>query len=142
MRRVYELLLRLYPAAYRELFGEEMPRVFEQAAAERRGMALARFAAGEWMGLAAGAAAAWIDRWKTDPALDLTKMRPVDVTRESYVSALDEVIEAQKAVDFHLRRMQAAISRHDFVEARLSSDQDRRARENLRLVRRKYHIAE
>ena len=36
MRRLYQMLLRLYPREHRAEFGDEMLCVFAQAAAERR----------------------------------------------------------------------------------------------------------
>jgi hypothetical protein len=145
MTRLYEILLCLYPQEYRDLFGAEMPGVFELAVEERRRrgwVSFVFFVLSEFMGLIWAAGAAWIGRRQPGDALDLTKMRPPSVTRETYVSALDEVINARKLVEFNLKRMQTAISRDQFVEARFFSDEDRRARANLRLVLRKYNIAE
>lgn len=67
-------------------------------------------------------------------------MRPPDVSRESYCDAIDEVLAAQQRVTFTLARMQQAISRNDFLNARYYSGEDHKARENLRLVERKYRI--
>jgi hypothetical protein len=58
MRRLYQGLLRLYPAAYRQEFGEEMQRVFLQAQAEcsiAPMLKRARFCARELVGLFSGA---------------------------------------------------------------------------------------
>ena len=145
MTRVYEILLGLYPPEYRYLFGAEMPGVFELAAEDRRQQGLVSFVCfvlSEFIGLVLGAGAAWVGRCQLDPVLDLTKMRPPGVTRQTYVSALDEVIDARKLVAFNLNRMEQAISRERFAEARFYSEEDRRARANLRLVLRKYNIAE
>ena len=143
MKRVYAFLLRLYPRDQRTLFATEMLATFEEAAAERRGwLESVRFVLAELTGLVLGVGTAWMAHRWADPALDLTKMRPVGVTQEAYGAALDEVIEAQRLVAFNLRRMEHAIYHHQFVMARFYSDEDRKARENLRLVRKKYRIAE
>lgn len=58
MRRLYQGLLRLYPAAYQQEFGEEMQCVFLQAQSELRTWPLmkrARFCAREIVGLFSGA---------------------------------------------------------------------------------------
>ena len=58
MRSFYQRLLRLYPAVYRQEFGEEMQCVFLQAQAERSIAPLmkrAKFCARELMGLFSGA---------------------------------------------------------------------------------------
>ena len=64
MRTIYEWLLRLYPAAHRRRFGEEMAFVFEQAKAEtaRQGsITLASFYFREIAGVLGGA---WQERMR------------------------------------------------------------------------------
>ena len=142
MRGVYEFLLRLYPREVRTAFTAEMSALFFQLAEDRRRegwAAFARFVLAEMSGLLVGAAVAHHARRQR--ILDLRMMRPPDVPREDYVAALDQVIAAQRLVEFNLNRMQQAIARNDFVKARFYSDEDRKARENLRLVRRKYGTA-
>jgi len=141
MKQLYQWLLRLYPREIRATFGDEMAAVFEQVAKERRDQgkaAYARFVFSEFIALIIQAGTARIFRGRPDPALDLRKMRPPDVSRESYGAAIDEVLEAQQRVAFTLARMQHAISRNDFLNARYYSGEDHKARENLRLVQRKY----
>lgn len=143
MRKIYELLLGLYPAEVRTSFAPEMSDVFAQLAEDRRREGWIRFAAfvaGELIGLLTGAAAA--HRTARQTVLDLRMMRPPGVSREDYGTALDELIAAQRLVDFNLGRMQQAIARYDFVKARFYSDEDRRARRNLRLLRRRYGVSE
>lgn len=145
MKRLFEILLQLYPAGQRELFGTEMLRVFERAAEDHRArgrLAFARFAVAEAIGLLGGAAGA---RPRSRPgarAIDLRKMRPPAVTKAAYVTALDEVLAAEHSVAVNLRLMQDAIARREFVQARFFSDEERSARQVLRLVHRKYRIAE
>jgi len=149
MKRCYDMLLRLYPRDLQVLFSAEMSEVFRKGEDERRAegwAAFARFALGELLGLVAGAAAEWSARLAGavhgERSLDLTKMRPAGVSRQTYGTAVDEVLEARKRVDFNLNRMQEAIAGHQFREARFYSDEDRKAREHLRLVLRKYKLAE
>lgn len=152
IQRVYELLLRLYPADLRALFAPEMSTVFESAAEEQRcrgRLRLAGFVTVELLGLLRGAAVEWTARLMEGASrrritgnIDLTRMRPPEVSKETYTAAIDEVLDARRQVDFNLRRMTAALSRHDFVQARFYSDEERKAREYWRLVQQKYRIAE
>lgn len=143
MPKIYQRLLGLYPAEVRTLFAPEMSDVFAQVAADRRRegwFPYAAFILGEVIGVLAAAAAA--HRTVHQPILDLRMMRPPGVSREVYGAALDELIAAQRLVDFNLGRMQRAIARQDFVKARFYSDEDRKARTNLRLLRRRYGVSE
>ena len=54
----------------------------------------------------------------------------------------EEVSEVQKRIHFILHRMEAAIMSHEFEKARFYSDDEKKERENLRLLRAKYHIDE
>ena len=149
---LYDLLLRLYPADVRALFAAEMSSVFLSAAEEqrRRGrLALTRLACGELFGLLRGALGEWtarvleaVFRGRTTADIDLTRMRPPEVSSQTYTAAIDEVLDARRQVDFNLHRMTAALSRNDFVQARFYSDEERKAREYWHLVQRKHGIAE
>lgn len=143
MRRIYGWLLRLYPREIREVFAEEMAVVFEWAADEQRARgcrAYLRFLLAEFFGLLAGLASTRILR-RPPAALDLRNMRPPEVSRETYTSAVDEVLDAQRRAARTLQQMQEAIARHDFLNARYYSEQDHQARAHLRLIQRKYRIA-
>ena len=72
MRRLYQMLLRLYPREHRAEFGDEMLCVFAQAAAERRTrgwFACARFLFRESTGALGGACAEWLRRTSLAPPL-------------------------------------------------------------------------
>ena len=143
MKRIYELLLRLYPREIRTPFAPEMSAVFAQLAEDRRAQgwaAFTGFVVGEMIGVVRGAAVA--HRELRQPVLDLRRMRQPGVSREAYGAALDEIIAAQRQADFTLRRTQQALARNDFVRARFYSEQGRRARQNLRMIRRRYGVAE
>ena len=140
----FEILLRLYPKQYRIAFGREMAAVFAESFQDRRKLgwgSVSVFLSAELLGVVREAIAIRLAP-EQGRSIDLTRMRPPEVSRESYSDAIDEVLAAQRSVDFNLRRMQEAIAVHAFVEARFYSDEDRRARERLRIVRAKYGIAE
>jgi hypothetical protein len=54
----------------------------------------------------------------------------------------DEVIEAQNRVAVNLNQLLFAISHHQFVQARFYSNEERKARENLRQMQEKYGIGD
>ena len=144
MLRAYLMLLRLYPAGYRLEFSSEMSAVFGQSLQERRSRgwaAVVAFVISEWFGVLREATALRLGR-ESARSIDLTRMRPPELSRDAYTGAVDEVLEAQRLVAFSLRRMQEAIAMQAFAEARSYSDQERRARERLRVVREKYGILE
>ena len=80
MRRLYRILLRLYPRDYKLLFEAEMLAAFEIAAQENVGRTGFLFT--EILGLLQGAAAEWIAKRRTNPWVrarflpDPMKMRP------------------------------------------------------------------
>jgi len=104
--------------------------VFEQASAERRAEDWAwyvRFTFSEMAGLIAGAAIAWLAERPTAEAPVASALPP-------------ELIDAQRLVDVNIAGMVHAIANHQFEKARVHSDQERLARENLRMLREKYGI--
>lgn len=130
MKRAYKFFLFLYPRGHRDQFAEEMTQVFDEAAAERRALGwtwYVSFGLGELAGLIGGAAEAWM---APKPA------RKVAAANSSYLP--QELIEAQQRVDANIAAMVQAIANHQFERARLLSDQERLARENLRVLREKY----
>ena len=142
--RIFQMLLRLYPPG-RDLLEEEMAWVFGEAAAEHRARgrwAYARFAAAEIAGLLLGCARAWMRERGADRGIDLRLMRPPEMSKTKYVTALDELITARQLVTANLARMQDAIARHEFVKARHYSDEERKARAHLQLLHRKYRIVD
>jgi hypothetical protein len=144
MIRAYEMLLRLYPGSHRLAFAREMSIVFAQSLEDRRKQGwvpVAVFLVSELFGVLREAAALRL-AGEGAKSLNLTRMRAPEVSRESYVTAIDEVLNAQRMVAFNLRRMQEAIAIQAFADARFYSDEDRKAREHLRIVREKYGISE
>jgi hypothetical protein len=87
-----------------------------------------RFAFAEITGLIGGAAGAWMPA-KPPVAAPVASSLP------------HELIEAQQLVDRNIAGMVHAIANHQFEKARVHSDQERLARENLRLLREKYGIS-
>ena len=141
--RAYKILLRLYPRDYRALFAGEMLAAFRTGSEECRGQgsgAYLRFAVSELAGLLSGAAAEWIAKSTTGSAIrgrclpDRLKMRPPGVPWEVHYG--------EARAEFLVERTIYAIAHHDFPGARRYSDEERQARENLRLLREKYRIEE
>jgi len=52
----------------------------------------------------------------------------------------EEVAEARKRIAFIVHRMDGAIASHEFVKARFYSDEERKERENLRILEEKYRL--
>src|SRR2546428_683740 len=81
------------------------------------------------------------DRVLPDKAIDLIDEAGARVKlRQS--SLPEEMIDVQKRIKFVVHRMENAIANHEFEKARFYSDEERKERENLRLLREKYHIDE
>ena len=81
------------------------------------------------------------DRFLPDKAVDLIDEAGARVKlRQS--SLPEEMIDVQKRIKFVVHRMENAIANHEFEKARFYSDEERKERENLRLVREKYNIDE
>src|ERR1700761_6282157 len=130
MRRTYRFLLLLYPRGYRDQFADEMLNVFEVASAERRVHRwtwYVRFAFSEVTGLVAGATEAWL---APKPAGEAA------MANSSYTP--QEIIDAQRRVDANIAAMVNAIANHQFERARWFSNQEREARESLRVLRERY----
>jgi hypothetical protein len=130
MRRTYKFLLLLYPRGHRDRFAEEMTGVFEEASAESRAEGWAwyvRFSFSEMAGLVAGATEAW---------LAPKPMPEAPPAGSSYLP--QELLQAQQRVDANVAAMVHAIANHQFERARALSNQEREARENLRILRDKY----
>jgi ATP-dependent Clp protease ATP-binding subunit ClpC len=54
----------------------------------------------------------------------------------------EDVTEVQKRIKFIVHRMENAIANHEFEKARFYSDEERKERENLAVLREKYHLDE
>ena len=153
MARAYRALLRLFPQDYQTFFGSEMLATFEEASEERRArgrIPYARFVATELAGLALRAPREWLAKITTSDSVrrravpDMRMMRPAGVPRELWFAQAgwntepSDITEAERRVDFCLRRMEHAIATHDFPGARYYSNEDLKARENLRRLRARY----
>ncbi len=86
MRHAYEALLRLYPTPYREIFGQEMASVFQQASEDyqpRGFFACLAFLWSEFSGLIAGGFFAWTDEYmsRSRRRLSASFVIPVNILR-------------------------------------------------------------
>src|SRR5436309_3898931 len=81
------------------------------------------------------------DRYLPDKAVDLIDEAGARVKlRQS--SLPEEMIDVQKRIKFVVHRMENAIANHEFEKARFYSDEERKERENLHLLREEYNIDE
>src|SRR6184192_843142 len=81
------------------------------------------------------------DRYLADKAVGLIDEAGARVKlRQS--SLPEEMVDVQKRIKFVVHRMETAITNHEFEKARFYSDEERKERENLRLLREKYNIDE
>jgi hypothetical protein len=134
LRRIYMVLLGLYPRDYVASFGAEMLSTSEMLAEEHRGRgraAFVRFAMAELIGLIVGAAVEWMAKFRTNRSV-----AGACVDRSGR-SMPDEVLESQRRIAFLIKGMEHAIANHDFPRARNYSYQERQEREKLRLLREK-----
>jgi len=146
MKRIYKILLRLYPRDHRARFAAEMFHAFEQAMDDRREQrwpVWVCFAFWEWVGLLMGAATEWI--WRFASRSPMRECRPAlsGTGPEADCSSVPkEVAEAQKRVDLLVSRIVHAIANHDFAGARSYSYEEDVQRESLRVLRKKYDLSE
>ena len=81
------------------------------------------------------------DRFLPDKAIDLIDEAGARVKlRQSAMP--EEITEVQKRIKFIVHRMENSIANHEFEKARFYSDEERKERENLRLLRDKFHLDE
>jgi ATP-dependent Clp protease ATP-binding subunit ClpC len=52
----------------------------------------------------------------------------------------EEIVEVQKRIRFIVHRMDSSIANHEFEKARFYSDQEKKERDNLRVLREKYKL--
>jgi hypothetical protein len=132
MKRAFRFCLLLYPRSHRDRFADEMLNVLEEASAESQEQGrgwYVRFAFREMAGLIGGAAQAWLDQGSAVPP-------PAQNTARGWQP--QDLAEAQQRVDANVAAMVHAIANHQFERARTLSNQEREARENLRVLREKY----
>jgi ATP-dependent Clp protease ATP-binding subunit ClpC len=79
------------------------------------------------------------DRFLPDKAIDLIDEAGARVKLRQAMLP-DEVAEVQKRVKFITHRMETAIANHEFEKARFYSEEERKEKENLRVVRERLKI--
>jgi hypothetical protein len=138
MRRFFDFLVRLYPAEYTMLFGEEIRGVLHEAAADKRrqgATAFVGFIFRETLGLLGGLAAEWLAKVTTFNGY----MSGAAVATRTAVAggAPTAVAEAEKRIQLICKQMDHAIAHHDFERARFFSIEDRKERAKLEQLREK-----
>ena len=81
------------------------------------------------------------DRFLPDKAIDLVDEAGARVKLRQ-TTLPDELADIQKRIKFIVHRMENAIANHEFEKARFYSDEERKERENMRLLRDKYNLDE
>src|SRR5689334_20790032 len=79
------------------------------------------------------------DRFLPDKAIDLIDEAGARVKLRQ-TTLPSEVADIQKRIKFIVHRMENAIANHEFEKARFYSDEERKERENLRVLREKYNL--
>jgi ATP-dependent Clp protease ATP-binding subunit ClpC len=79
------------------------------------------------------------DRFLPDKAIDLIDEAGARVKLRQ-TTLPGEVADIQKRIKFIVHRMENAIANHEFEKARFYSDEERKERENLRILREKYNL--
>jgi hypothetical protein len=132
--RMFGLLLKLYPPDYRAMFGGEMLSVLDQAAKQQNGLPRSiGFFALEALGILWGAAREWA-------ALLMVGRHRLREEVMAHDGLPEEVQFAQSRVDTAIRQMVQAISLQQFEKARRCSDLERKERDHLHRIRKKYGL--
>ncbi|MBY0375121.1 MAG: ATP-dependent Clp protease ATP-binding subunit, partial [Bryobacteraceae bacterium] len=79
------------------------------------------------------------DRFLPDKAIDLIDEAGARVKLRQTTLPPD-IADIQKRIKFIVHRMENAIANHEFEKARFYSDEERKERENLRVLREKYNL--
>jgi hypothetical protein len=58
------------------------------------------------------------------------------------VAPAEKLVQIQKLIDFIAERMERAIANHEFEKARFYSEEERKERENMRLLREQFNLEE
>ncbi len=91
---------------------------------------------------AVACAGVWVpDRHLPGKAVDLMD-EAGSAVRMRELKLPQEIVDVQKRIRFILKRVEAALGNHEFAIARFHSEEERKERENLRLLQRKYQKEE
>jgi ATP-dependent Clp protease ATP-binding subunit ClpC len=75
-------------------------------------------------------------------ALDLLDAAAAHALTRQHAAEPQELREIQKKISFIVQRMKMAVDNHEFEKGRFYSDEERKEREHLRVLREKYKIKE
>jgi hypothetical protein len=128
MSTLYRALLHLYPASFRKQFSEEMICVFEQRAGERfanRKSASIVFLFTEFSGIVRGAIIMWLAR------ILAAQRNPSSSNAVNSSSEPLSIAQVATQRDTAIRNMVAAITQHDFSNARTYSYEEARLKRLL-----------
>lgn len=132
MHRLYQFILKFYPAAYQAAFTAEMLATFDQAAAvshQRGRAAFLRFSVRELFGLFSGLLSEWTAKRARGPHYLAAQNSTLP----------EEIVDIQKHIQELIRSMEFAIAHHDFPNARRYSDEECIARARLNeLIRERW----
>jgi hypothetical protein len=134
----YRAVLKLYPAEYRAAFASEMTEAFEEArisSGEGGPLKLILFAAREFAGLVRGLIVEYAAKWAAQDAYITSRC---NAGHDSKLPA--EVVEVQLRLEKVLRSMESAIAHHDFVKARLYSNEEHMTRALLHRLVNEYKL--
>jgi hypothetical protein len=68
--------------------------------------------------------------------------QPKENEKGQDMAPADKLAQIQKRIDFIVEGMERAIANHEFEKARFHSDEERKERENLRLLREQFNLEE
>lgn len=67
---------------------------------------------------------------------------PKEYETDQDLAPAEKLAQIQQRIDFIMKRMEGAIASHEFEKARFFSDEERKERENLRLLREQFNLEE
>jgi hypothetical protein len=123
MRRSFEWLIRFFPEEYREIFGAEIAEVFASSLADHRHQ-VGLFFAKELGGLLRQLAREWKCKLAEGDSYLITGIETAGLSNKP--------TELKSLLSLLVKRLEFAISHHDFPGARYFAREEERVRTRLR----------